>query len=113
MILPNYIFSRLFLSLKNFFLHWYVGAFRRIGHRAVLTLEMLDRTIAFRANAKNLFSPLFQDRSFVGYLLGFGARIIRIISGGILYSVISLAFTVVYVFWAALPIYLLYKTFSG
>lgn len=104
-----YIVHRLFTEIAEFFTHWYIGGYKWMSRRLLGFLEELDRIIAFRITLHYFGTPLFQDRSPVGYVLGFIFRFFRLLFGGIFYLfVISIAFCL-YVVWAAIPIYIIYR----
>ncbi len=104
-----YFVSQFFLRIADFFRHWYANGFRNYSHFVISRLEELDRTIAFRVTLRNIFEPLYQDRSFIGYLLGFIFRSIRLIFGGVFYAIIILLAILGFFFWAAIPAYIIYK----
>jgi len=100
-----YIIDAFFSQIFDFFRYWYKNGFIQIGQTAVSVLNNLDRYFAVKVSIKNLFEPLYQDRSAIGYVLGFVFRLIRIILGAIIYLAVILFFSLVYLIWAAFPIY--------
>ncbi|MCX6702433.1 MAG: hypothetical protein NTW60_01020 [Candidatus Wolfebacteria bacterium] len=86
-----------------------MNGFKNYGHLVISRLEEIDRTIAFRVTLKNIFQPLYQDRSFIGYLLGFIFRGLRLIFGGIFYAVIISFAIAIFIVWAAIPVFIIYK----
>jgi len=106
-----YLINRFFYRIISFFRHWYIGGFSVIAHQTIGLMERLDRFFAFRVTARYFLKPLYQDYSFIGYVLGFIFRSGRLLIGGLLYIVISLLGLVIYIGWAAIPIYIVYYGF--
>lgn len=82
-----------------------------ISHQTIEILEKFDRSLALRITLKNLFTPLYQDRTPVGYILGFIFRVLRVVVGAVIYFVVIVAGIAIYVIWAAIPIYVIVKGF--
>lgn len=99
--------------ILEFFRHWYLDGFWRAGGWTLSVLERLDRIFAVRINFNNLFKPLYQDYSLIGYLWGFLFRSARVLVGGIIYLAIALAAAGLYLIWAAAPVYIIFKIFSN
>jgi hypothetical protein len=74
-------------------------------------LGALDRTWALKITVRNLFEPLYQDRTILGFILGFIFRIIRAVIGTVVYGFVSIVFVLVYGVWAIGPIYIIYWGF--
>jgi len=104
-----YILNRYLFRIYYFLYHWYVRGFRKAANWAINYLEKLDYSFALRINLKNIFQPLFQDYSIVGHVLGFISRGIRIVVASIIYSVFIVICLVLYLAWAAIPIFAIYK----
>lgn len=81
-------------------------------HTALGIFERLDRTFALRVTIRYIFHPLYQDRSIIGYLLGFLFRFFRIVIGAGVYAVVWAIFAAVYIGWAAVPFLLIYLAFK-
>ncbi len=96
----------------DFFRHWYAGGFRFFSRTFISLLSNLDRSLAFRVSAKNLFKPMYQDRSAMGYVMGFLFRSIRMAVALVLYVAIGAAFMAAYAVWASVPPYLIAKSFN-
>lgn len=99
--------------ILEFFRHWYLDGFLRAGGWALSVLERLDRIFAVRISFKNLFKPLYQDYSLIGYLWGFVFRSVRVTTGGLIYLFLVLVAIGLYLAWAATPIYIIFKIFSN
>lgn len=104
-----YLFDRFVYRISHFIRHWYVDSFMAYGRFVVGRLEDMDQTIALKVTWRNIFQPLYQEHNFFGYVLGFIFRSIRLVIGGILYSVVLLVAALVFLVWAGIPVYILLK----
>jgi len=109
MTLIPYLFLRLFYRLAEFLRHWYIESFKIYSHLFISLLEKFDRRFAFKITLRNLFQPLYQDRSAIGYTLGFLFRSARLIMGGFFYLIIIAAAIFFYLVWLAAPLYIVFK----
>lgn len=91
--------------------HWYIGSFFTISGQALSFLEILDRRLAFKITLRYWLKPLYQDYTALGYVLGFILRTGRIIGGGLVYAVVILAAAMIYLTWATVPLYIIYRVF--
>lgn len=107
-----YLIGRAFYRIKLFIFDWYVGSFRLISRNMINRLERLDRTWALLITFKNMFQPLYQDRTFIGRILGFIFRFIRIVIGLVLYVLIIVLAILIYAAIAIAPLYILYWGFG-
>jgi len=107
-----YIIYSTFVAIVEFFTHWYVGGFRAGTHWLLEVLARLDRFFAFKITLRYFGQPLFQDRSMVGYVLGFIFRTLRLAVGGVVYLVVIGIAIVFYAAWGLLLPFILYKIFS-
>lgn len=92
-----------------FFYGWYVRGAIRFTHGTVNFLESLDQTFAIKTTWQHFGEPLYQDRSIVGYVMGFFFRSGRILMGGFMYILIIIGAALLFAVWSALPLYLIYK----
>ena len=76
-------------------------------------LMLLERTLAVKISIHFLFAPLYQERNVIGYILGFVFRLCRIVLGGILYVLIIIAASILYIIWALIPAFLVLKVVLG
>lgn len=104
-----YILKTGYYRLFEFFRHWYVEGARRWYSGFLYIFSRGERTLAVRANIFFLFSPLYQERNIIGFILGFFVRLFRIIGGGLYYLCAAVLFMVTFVLWAALPLVCIYK----
>ena len=108
-----YLLNRLIFRIKEFLRHWYVKSFFVYIHFVVSQLEKIDRFLAFKITLRHLFQPLYQDKSFLGYILGFILRTARLFIGAIVYLVIFAIAAAIYIIWLAIPIFIIYKIFAS
>lgn len=106
---PLYLIYRLAYEILAFFRHWYWDSFWVVSKRLHRFLARIDRTVALRITLRNLFQPLYQDYTMLGYTLGFLFRSVRIVLGAALYAVLMLIIFALYALWLAIPLFLLSK----
>lgn len=107
-----YLFQRFFYRIFEFLRHWYVKSLFIYSHRVINFLERLDKTLALKVTLRHLFQPLYKDYSFIGYVLGFLFRAMRVVSAGLVYLVIIALALFFYVIWLLAPIFIIYKIFT-
>lgn len=76
-------------------------------------LTGLDGTFAVILTVRHLFEPLYQDRTFIGYILGFIFRVLRVALGLLIYLIVVAVALVLYISWSLVPVFSLYKVFEG
>ncbi len=103
----RYMMWQIMIWITDFIEHWYINGFRFFVTTLIKGLTHYDRTLALRINIKNIFNPMYQDRSIIGYFFGFIFRFIRIVLALSFYAVLGLFFIMIYVLWALLPLYLI------
>ncbi|MDP3052339.1 MAG: hypothetical protein Q8N22_00025 [bacterium] len=104
-----YFGNRFVYRIGEFLRHWYKDGFFFFFRRLINFLERLDRYFALRVTFRYLFQPLYQNYTFVGYVLGFIFRGVRLAAGGFIYLLIILAWFGLYLTWAAIPLGIIYK----
>ncbi|MEZ4156595.1 MAG: hypothetical protein R3B52_01275 [Candidatus Paceibacterota bacterium] len=104
MDLLRYLASALGQKIQGFFTHWYKDSFFFLSEKLHTLLRQLDKTFAVRTSAQYIFQPMYQDRSIIGYILGFIFRSIRIVVGVLLYTFLSLLWISAYIAFISLPI---------
>jgi len=72
----------------------------------------LEHRTGFIVNIRYFTIPLWQQYSFAAYLLSIPYRIMKIISGAVLLTILTLFFSAIYLCWVFLPFYLILKTIS-
>lgn len=89
--------------------HWYVDSFVHYSRFVIARLEDMDQTIALKVTWRNIFQPLYQERNVAGYLLGFIFRSIRLVMGGVIYTVVIIIAAALFLVWAGIIPYILLK----
>ncbi len=92
-----------------FLRHWFFDAFLAYAELVIGLLAKIDRVFAVRINFHFLFHPLYQDYTFIGYVLGFIFRSGRIIIGSVVYIFIIAIAAAIFIAWAAVLPYLFWK----
>ncbi len=113
--MENSIFNYLFLAITNrlkiFVEDWYPDTFFKFWDFLLNILRQLDKTFAIKVTIRHWTEPLYQDRTIIGYILGFIFRTLRIILAFVIYLIIFLMVMSLYLIWAVLPIFLIIKIF--
>ncbi len=109
MSLISYLSIRFIYRLTEFFRHWYFNSFKLYSHFVISLLEKFDRKIALKITLRNLFQPLYQDRSLIGYSLGFLFRAARLLVGGVVYIILIIIAAFFYLAWLVAPFYIIFK----
>jgi len=107
-----YILERYFFRIYYFLYHWYVRGFRKATNWTLDYLEKLDYKFALRINLKNIFQPMYQDYSFMGHVLGFVLRSLRIFIASVIYAIFLTVCAALFLAWAAIPVFVFYKIIS-
>lgn len=106
-----YLFNRFILRVREFFRHWYINSFFAWSHFVISALERLDRFFALKITWRHFFEPLYQDRTFLGYILGFIFRSGRLVLGISVYLPLIFLAIIGYFIWLAVPLYVVYRIF--
>ncbi len=109
----NYIFNRFIYRVLDFFRHWYINSFYIYTYRVISFLRKIDKRLAIVITWRYLFQPLYQDRTFIGYFLGFLFRIGRLVFAALVYFLIIAVAILFYLVWLAIPVFLAFKIISG
>jgi len=104
---PLYLILGFFGLFLNFLRHWYLDSFYFVWQAYIGALRRWDRIFAVSITIRYWFKPLYQDYTFLGRILGFILRTIRIIIGGFGCLVLSIIFLALYTLWLMVPILLL------
>ena len=106
-----YLFSAAFNRIKLFLKNWYPDSFFKFWDFLLKILRRLDKKLAIKVTIRHWLEPLYQDKTIVGYILGFIFRTIRIILAALIYLTIFIIVLSLYLIWAAVPIFLIIKIF--
>ncbi len=107
-----FLLNRFFYRIYDFIRNWYVGGFIWFARNTFNFLESLDRIFAVRITFRYWLKPLYQDYSIIGYILGFFLRTGRLLVGGLVHLFFLAIAIALYLIWAAIPIFIIYKGFS-
>jgi len=103
-----YLIKSIFQVFSSFLIHWYAGGLRSIIFALGSSLRAIDQTALLRETAANFF--LFRpEESSVDYAVAIAKKMLRIVLVLVLYFVVAATFFSVYIIWAAIPPYLVYK----
>lgn len=108
----EYLFQQIVYRIGSFLRHWYINGFLNFWNRTRRILNAFDRHLAIKITIRHWSEPLYQDKTVVGYILGFVFRTSRILIGSVIYLVIFLVFTGLFLIWAAIPPFLVIKSLS-
>ena len=109
----SYLGKRFLHRILEFLEHWYWGSFRVAGGKFMDLLADWDRFFALKITVRHWLQPLYQDRTFIGYILGPIFRTGRIIMALIVYLVTAALAGLLYLLWLLIPPYVIYKIISG
>jgi len=106
-----YLISTGFNRFKLFLKHWYWDSFVIFWDFLLKTLSRFDRIFAIKITARHWLQPLYQDRTIVGYFLGFIFRTLRIGLATAIYLLIFSLTMSLYLIWALTPPFLIIRAF--
>ena len=109
----SYLAGRFLHRVFEFLTHWYWGSFRVAGGKFIDLLRDWDKVFALRITVRHWREPLYQDRTFIGYILGPIFRTGRIIIALIIYLIAAAVAALFYLLWLLIPPYVLYKIITG
>lgn len=108
-----YLASHFTRCVFEFLEHWYWGSFRAAGGKFIDLLRDWDRFFALKITFRHWLEPLYQDRTFIGYILGPIFRTGRIVLALIVYLITIFFVALLYFGWLIIPpaivIYIIYK----
>lgn len=108
-----YLASRFTQCVFEFLEHWYWGSFRVAGDKFIDLLKRWDRFFALRITLRHWREPLYQDRTFIGYILGPIFRTGRIAIALAVYLTAAALAGLLYLFWLLIPLYIVYRIAAG
>ncbi|MDI6820863.1 MAG: hypothetical protein QMD65_01655 [Patescibacteria group bacterium] len=106
-----YLVEKLFYRIIQFFRHWYVKSMRIYFNFVMDQLKELDYFLAWRITLKHLLEPLYKDYTILGYILGFGFRLGRLLVSSFIYLIVFTIAIGFYIIWLVAPIYILSRVF--
>lgn len=109
----SYLAGQFIRRIFEFLEHWYWGSFQVAGEKFMELLTDWDRFFALRITVRHWPLPLYQDRTFIGYVLGPIFRTGRIALALIVYLAVSAIAGFLYLLWLLIPPYIVYKILTG
>lgn len=109
----SYLGGQFIRRVFEFLEHWYWGSFRVAGGKFMELLQDWDRFFALKITARHWLEPLYQDRTFIGYVLGPIFRTGRIVVALVVYLVLAALAGLLYVLWLLVPPYVIYRIITG
>ena len=106
-----YLGNRCLFRVGDFLRHWYVTSGKKYANACLNIFERLDRVFAWKINVLNIFTPLYKDYSFIGYVLGFFIRLLRFLVTSFVYAFMFLCAVALYVLWLLVPLFVVYSIF--
>ncbi len=106
---PAYVAARFVHRILGFLEHWYVGSFRVVGSWTLALFGRLDRSFALIVTFKHFFQPLYQDRTFIGYVLGVIFRSVRVVVAVTVYIIVFFLITLAYLVWLLVIPFIIYE----
>ncbi len=98
-----YVTQKFLWRIVDFLRHWYVRSAKLYSNYVLDRLHDFDKVLAWRITLKNLFTPLYKDYTFVGYVLGFFLRAVRLLVASGFYAIVFFAAIALYVIWLLIP----------
>lgn len=109
----RYLGGQLIHRIFEFLEHWYWGSFQAAGGKFIDLLRDWDRFFALKITIRYWLQPLYQDRTFIGYILGPIFRTGRIIVALVAYLIVAALAGLLYLLWLLIPPYVIYKILTG
>ena len=104
-----FVLNRFVFRISEFIRRWYLESAKIYSHFIISLLENLDKTFALKITWRHFTEPLYQDRTVVGYVLGFIFRFFRLLVGAIIYGVLIFLAVIIFICWALLPFFIILK----
>ncbi len=110
--LIGYLLKQIGFYCSDFIRAYFKGGYSFLFRIYQYHFSRLERNTGFIVNIRYFTIPLWQQYSFVSYLISIPYRITRIILGAVLLTILTLFFSAIYLCWIFLPFYLILKTIS-
>ena len=104
-----FVLNRFVFRISEFIRRWYLESARIYSHFIISLLENLDKIFALKITWRHFTEPLYQDRTVVGYILGFIFRFFRLLVGVIIYGILIFLAAIIFICWALLPFFIILK----
>ena len=109
----SHLGRQLAYRVLEFLIHWYPDSFRFAGGKFMDLLKDWDKTLALRITVRHWLQPLYQDRTFIGYILGPIFRTGRIVVALAVYLLAAGLAALLYAIWLIIPPFVIYKIITG
>ncbi len=107
------IIYQFFFRIWQFFKRWYWNGFFVFWKTLINALSSLDYTFAVKITFRYWSKPLYQDRTIIGYILGFIFRTGRILIGSAVYLFIFIIWLGLLLIWFSIPLILIFGSIFG
>jgi hypothetical protein len=104
-----YLIIRIRRSLAGFFRNWYAGGIRFFMSVFIFSIQRVDRVFALKITVRNFFTPLYNDRTVIGYVLGIILRSGRIVVSLPIYGIAGAGVVLAMIVWMGIPVAIVYK----
>lgn len=98
----EFIFKKIFQEIIGFFQRWYLEGSEVFWSGVFSLLAVLDREFAVLINLRLITQPLYGDYSPVGRILGPILRLLRVLTGSMVYLLILVSALVLWLIWLLL-----------
>jgi len=108
--LPGYVLKKVGFYALGFLKTYFVDGRYFIFGIYQNWFAKLEYKTGLIVNFRYFTIPLWQEHSIPAYLLSIPYRIMKIIIGIIILTILTLFFGIIYLLWFLLPFYLIFKT---
>ena len=99
---------RLPYDLVSFLYWWAIRAPRRIFSVSKRVFVLVNYDLSLTLHIRLIFVPLFNDFTKVGRVIGFFMRLLLILTGIVVFVLLSIVFLFIPVVWYSIPLFLVY-----
>lgn len=104
-----YCITRLKRGFFGFFEGWYKDGTSFFIAFFFSVIKRIDRVLALKITIRYFFTPLYNDRTFLGYILGVVLRSGRILVAVPIYLFVTIGMLSLTLVWMLVPIFFVYK----
>lgn len=108
--LIGYFLKRIGFYCSDFIRAYFKGGYSFFFRIYQYYFSRLERSTGFIVNIRYFTIPLWQHYAFAAYLISIPYRMVKIILGAVLLTILTLFFSAIYLCWIFLPFYLILKT---
>ncbi len=106
------IFRHIVLDILYFPIWWYSYGLYNSWKSCVASVQSVNRSLGFTIWFRNIFTPMYQQKSFSGRIISFFMRLIQIIVRGIAIIVFIIISLIVFLIYPLLPILIVYQLYK-